>query len=155
MLAVRYCFIQYILRYPPYLEAVSSLGNLRTRHAVVTRDPLNMVSLQQFFGILISRHSGVETRNKIVGRPNRVKEHYIIQWTWTGPKNKKIKKPYLLPTRPYFKSVLHTNALYWPRVSVKSPVARERPCFWINEHNEYKSRTCLAKRAWKQPISIT
>jgi hypothetical protein len=28
---------QYIRSYPPYLEAVSSIRNLRTRHAVVTR----------------------------------------------------------------------------------------------------------------------
>jgi hypothetical protein len=34
--------IQYIRSYPPYLEAVSSIRNLRTRHAVVTRDPLNI-----------------------------------------------------------------------------------------------------------------
>jgi hypothetical protein len=34
--------IHYIRSYPPYLEAVSSIRNLRTRHAVVTRDPLNM-----------------------------------------------------------------------------------------------------------------
>jgi hypothetical protein len=34
--------IQYIRSYPPYLEAVSSIRNLRRRHAVVTRDPLNM-----------------------------------------------------------------------------------------------------------------
>jgi hypothetical protein len=34
--------IQYIRSYPPYLEAVSSIRNLRTRHAVVTRDPPNM-----------------------------------------------------------------------------------------------------------------
>jgi hypothetical protein len=33
--------IQYIRSYPPYLEAVSSIHNLRTRHAVVTGDPLN------------------------------------------------------------------------------------------------------------------
>jgi hypothetical protein len=31
--------IQYIRSYPPYLEAVSSIRNLRTRHALVTRDP--------------------------------------------------------------------------------------------------------------------
>jgi hypothetical protein len=30
--------IQYIRSYPPYLEAVSSIRKLRTRHAVVTRD---------------------------------------------------------------------------------------------------------------------
>jgi hypothetical protein len=31
--------IQYIRSYPPYLEAVSSICNLRTCHAMVTRDP--------------------------------------------------------------------------------------------------------------------
>jgi hypothetical protein len=31
--------IQYIRSYPPYLEAVSYIRNVRTRHAVVTRDP--------------------------------------------------------------------------------------------------------------------
>jgi hypothetical protein len=35
-------FIEYIRSYPPYLEAVSNNRNLRTRHAVVTGDPLNM-----------------------------------------------------------------------------------------------------------------
>jgi hypothetical protein len=34
--------IKYIRRYPSYLEAVSSVRNLRTRHAAVTRDPPNM-----------------------------------------------------------------------------------------------------------------
>jgi hypothetical protein len=34
--------IQYIRSYPPYLEAVFSIRNLRTRHALVTRDPPNM-----------------------------------------------------------------------------------------------------------------
>jgi hypothetical protein len=34
--------IQYIRSYPPYLEAISSIRNLRTLHAVVTRDPPNM-----------------------------------------------------------------------------------------------------------------
>jgi hypothetical protein len=34
--------IQYIRSYPPYLEAVSSIRNPTTRHAVVTVDPLNM-----------------------------------------------------------------------------------------------------------------
>jgi hypothetical protein len=32
----------YIRSYPQYLEAISSLCSLRTRHAVVTRDPPNM-----------------------------------------------------------------------------------------------------------------
>jgi hypothetical protein len=34
--------IQYIRSYRPYLKAVSSICNLRTRHAVVTRDPSNL-----------------------------------------------------------------------------------------------------------------
>jgi hypothetical protein len=33
--------IQYIRSYPSYLEAVSSIRNPRTRHAVVTSDPVN------------------------------------------------------------------------------------------------------------------
>jgi hypothetical protein len=31
--------IEHIRSYPPYLEGVSSIRNLRTRHAVATRDP--------------------------------------------------------------------------------------------------------------------
>jgi hypothetical protein len=41
---------QYIHSYPPHLEAVSSIHNLRTYHAVVTWDPLNMA----FFSIIHS-----------------------------------------------------------------------------------------------------
>jgi hypothetical protein len=37
-------FIQYIRSYPPYLEAISSIRNQRTCHAVVTSDPPNMAS---------------------------------------------------------------------------------------------------------------
>jgi hypothetical protein len=39
--------IQYIRSYAPYLEAISSIRNLRVRHAVVTRDPLNMEYLNK------------------------------------------------------------------------------------------------------------
>jgi hypothetical protein len=35
--------IQYIHSYPPYLEAFSSIRNLSMCHAVVTRDPHNVV----------------------------------------------------------------------------------------------------------------
>jgi hypothetical protein len=35
--------IQYIRSYPPYTEAISSIRNLRTRHAVVARDPPNLI----------------------------------------------------------------------------------------------------------------
>jgi hypothetical protein len=41
--------IQYICSYPPYLEAVSSIRNLRTRNAVVTRDPPNMVIIYSMY----------------------------------------------------------------------------------------------------------
>jgi hypothetical protein len=34
--------VQYIRSYPSYLEGVSSMHNLRMRHAMVTRDPPNM-----------------------------------------------------------------------------------------------------------------
>jgi hypothetical protein len=34
--------IHYIRNYPPYLESVSSIRNLRTRHAMVTTDPPNI-----------------------------------------------------------------------------------------------------------------
>jgi hypothetical protein len=37
--------IQCICSYPPYLEVVSSIRNMRTRHVVVTREPSNMESL--------------------------------------------------------------------------------------------------------------
>jgi hypothetical protein len=38
--------IQYFRSCPPYLEAVSSIRNLRmTRHAVVTGEPLNMAAI--------------------------------------------------------------------------------------------------------------
>jgi hypothetical protein len=37
-------FIQYTRCFPPKLEVVSSSRNLRTPHAVVTRDPPNMES---------------------------------------------------------------------------------------------------------------
>jgi hypothetical protein len=44
--------IQYIRSYPPYLEAVSSIHNLKMCHAVVTGDPLNMGSLPFMFSNL-------------------------------------------------------------------------------------------------------
>jgi hypothetical protein len=40
--------IQYIHSYPPHLEAVSSIRNLRMCHAMVTRDPPNMEVLVTF-----------------------------------------------------------------------------------------------------------
>jgi hypothetical protein len=36
--------MQYISSYPPYLEAIASIRNLRTRNGVETRDPLNVDS---------------------------------------------------------------------------------------------------------------
>jgi hypothetical protein len=43
--AVRDCLFN-IRSYGPDLEAVSSIHNLRTRHAVVARNPLNMAVKQ-------------------------------------------------------------------------------------------------------------
>jgi hypothetical protein len=37
--------IQYICSLHPYLEAVSSTRNLRTRHAVMTKGPINIADL--------------------------------------------------------------------------------------------------------------
>jgi hypothetical protein len=42
MSAVLDCLFNIFPSYAPYLEAVSSIRNLRTRHAVVTRDPFSM-----------------------------------------------------------------------------------------------------------------
>jgi hypothetical protein len=44
--------IQYILSYPSHMEAVS-IRNLRTHHAVLKRDPLNMVHLTYFRILLL------------------------------------------------------------------------------------------------------
>jgi hypothetical protein len=52
--AVRYCLFNIIRSYPPYLEGVSTLRNLRTPHAVVTRDPPNMAFISQHMKILAS-----------------------------------------------------------------------------------------------------
>jgi hypothetical protein len=35
-------FISHIFNHPPYLEAISSIHNLRTCHPVLTRNPLSM-----------------------------------------------------------------------------------------------------------------
>jgi hypothetical protein len=37
--------IRYICSYPPYLEAVFPVCNLRTYHAIMTRDPLNILRM--------------------------------------------------------------------------------------------------------------
>jgi hypothetical protein len=44
--------IQYIRSYPPYLEVVSSIRNLRTRHAMATRDPHNIAHMYTHIPIL-------------------------------------------------------------------------------------------------------
>jgi hypothetical protein len=52
---------------PAYVEAVSSISNLRTRHAVVTRDPLNMAFTSPGFNILV--------RNEINANVGKI-EHF-------------------------------------------------------------------------------
>jgi hypothetical protein len=58
--------IQYIRSYPPYLEAVSSVLNPRTRRAVVTRDPPNvgytLLSVQEFKFLLLFGGYKIVTR---------------------------------------------------------------------------------------------
>jgi hypothetical protein len=54
--------IQYIRSYPPYLEAVSFICNLKTRYAMVTRDPPNMG-----YRILVGKPEG----KRPLGRPRR------------------------------------------------------------------------------------
>jgi hypothetical protein len=82
--------IQYIRSYPPYLQAVSSVRNLRTRHAVVTGDPPNM-------GLW------VENEKHIVWKQNTL---LILELTQRATKSAAGKKcsrygqhtlPYLLP----------------------------------------------------------
>jgi hypothetical protein len=66
--------IQYIRSCPPKLEGVSSIRNLRTRHAVVTRDPPNMGSTVTVFKnisidssyVLIQRETILNKKSKIL-----------------------------------------------------------------------------------------
>jgi hypothetical protein len=62
-------FIQYIRSYPPYLETVSSIRNLRTRHAVVTGDHLTL-----------DQHNDIWLKVHIVEVPIMQKEIYILKW---------------------------------------------------------------------------
>jgi hypothetical protein len=50
--------IQYICSYPPYLEAFSSICKTRTRHAVLTVDPLIMVIITtlSFITLFVNRY---------------------------------------------------------------------------------------------------
>jgi hypothetical protein len=47
--------IQYIRSYPPYLEAVSSILNLRMPHAVVTRELHNLYSSPSIIRMIKSK----------------------------------------------------------------------------------------------------
>jgi hypothetical protein len=51
--------IQYIRSYPPYLEAISSIHNLRTCSAMLTKDPFSIgTDKQQILYKFWSYHSG-------------------------------------------------------------------------------------------------
>jgi hypothetical protein len=65
--------IQYLRNYPPCLKTVSSTCNLRTRNAVVTRDPINMIiKNMQYWMSLTSFQSDVcFTRTQITDRLSR------------------------------------------------------------------------------------
>jgi hypothetical protein len=62
--------IQFIRSYPPYLEAVSSVRHLRTRQAVVTRDPLNVDSVT----IQFTNHELIPARNTSLGSNKRFRQ---------------------------------------------------------------------------------
>jgi hypothetical protein len=67
--------IQYIRSYPPCPEAVSSIRNLMTRHAVVTRDPLNRVYVKQFNRHVMKTVRGICGRNKCTFEQRR--NHHV------------------------------------------------------------------------------
>jgi hypothetical protein len=50
--------IQYIRSYPPYLETISSIRNLRTCHAVVTREDID-VGARMILEWILEREDGV------------------------------------------------------------------------------------------------
>jgi hypothetical protein len=63
--------IQYIRSYPPYLEAVSSVRNPRTRHAVVTVDSLNTVNCNHCTWIeqsLVSKYASIQEWKQLCWR---------------------------------------------------------------------------------------
>jgi hypothetical protein len=63
--------IQYIRSYPPYLEVVSSICNLRTRHAMVTRDPHNMAGSYISVQISCTRaYEWITGKNRVSGLQN-------------------------------------------------------------------------------------
>jgi hypothetical protein len=62
--------IHYIRSCPPYLEAVSSIRNLRTRHAVVTRDPSNPSRKMRCAGhVARMGRRGMNAYRLLVGKP--------------------------------------------------------------------------------------
>jgi hypothetical protein len=58
--------IQDIRSYPPYLEGVSSIRNLRTRHAVVTSDPPNIVIYMSIIYIIKGKYTSKVCSNFIL-----------------------------------------------------------------------------------------
>jgi hypothetical protein len=71
--------IHYIRSYPPYLEAVSSVRNLRTRHAVVTRDPLKLTILPD---VLYGRETWPLTLREEHKHTLRVLENRVLRIFW-------------------------------------------------------------------------
>jgi hypothetical protein len=67
----QWLLIQYIRSYPSYLVAVSSIRNLRTRHAMVTRDPLNIRNLRTRHAVVTRDPLNIRnlrTRHAVVAR---------------------------------------------------------------------------------------
>jgi hypothetical protein len=63
--------IQYIRSYHPYLEAVPSIRTLRTRHAVVTRNPPNMVEVPMYQSRMRDEGDCGEIGGMKIGKGNR------------------------------------------------------------------------------------
>jgi hypothetical protein len=53
--------IQYIRRYPAYLDAVYSICTLNTRHSLATRDPLNLEAVNNNYARKVYVVSNVQT----------------------------------------------------------------------------------------------
>jgi hypothetical protein len=104
---------QYIRSYSPYLEAFSSVRNLRTLHAMVTRDPPNMemeVQLCVFLTLALYWDGWSAPR---YGRFNIV-THWLGGWQGPMADLDFVTIPATARKRtPDLQSV--TKSLYWPR----------------------------------------
>jgi hypothetical protein len=82
--------IQYIHSYLPYVEAVSSIRSLRTRHAVITRDPFENRVLRRIFGPKSNEVAGDwrklhnEELHNLYSLPNIIRMIKSRRMKWAG-----------------------------------------------------------------------